>query len=437
MSLLRFKWSICLFFGQAVSFFLLTFISLDFASAISCGRYFEIRKHSNYQYSVEFWSNFQAAYDANYIANLKQNRVFYNRNLQHSDHIKILERFLGYDFTHRRPNRKTVEEALQSYEKVMRTHVQRGVISEYLKPAFAFVNVLTSEVKLISYGDLIPQGFTPHRSLLSRKDFFNAIANGKFVIGFPVNTNFKSYNTVIDHDYAHLSTFMQHPIIVPELLRLARNYKGIHKDESHNDFALYLPFEVWNYISRESAREMRGFTEGIISKKESFVSTQEILVSLRRMSDVEFYKFFDELLNLQDQWVQYAGGSFRDIVTKMNLMIDVNRGFYTVEKDNEFLSGVKYLSKLQMYQVARAVLRAKTRVNEEGVPAAYVHTNFREVDMQIAANILALMDGLSKISIAEAYRSFSEEGFIPGSVLDKMYNEIDIRNIKQTVPNAE
>lgn len=345
----------------------------------------------------------------------------------------MLETFFGYDFRLRHPNQNTIEDALNAYEFVMRMHVSRGVIKDYLKLVFAFKNQITSEVKYIPFGDLIPEGFIPYRTLLSRKDFFRAIANGYFVIGFPVSTNLKSYNTVVDHDFAHITTFMQHPVIVPEISRLAKEYKGLDKDESHNDFPLYLPFEVWNYISKGSAEQMKKFVGGIVPKRDSFVSTEEIIRNLSHLSESSFYKFFDDLLNHQDKWVQYAGGSFRDIVTKMNILIDVNRGFYSVENDNAFLRDTQYLSKLIMYQSARAILRSRARSEAFSVPTNFIGTNFRAVDMQIAANILAIMDGLSKITILDAYKSFSEEGFVPGSVLDRMYREINIKNIDQEI----
>lgn len=429
-ALIHFKKGICLFFRQTVSVigFIACALLFQPASANMCSTYFK----SDFS-SLDFWDSLSAIHSRYFLSNLKRSVEAYDKARDTSDHMDQLE-LLGFNFRSARTLRiPPLIEIISKYQSIMKGYQSSHRIDFYFDLVFAFKNEVTGEFLFLKFGETIPPGFLAYEGVLDPDTYFDLISKGQYVLGLPKNKyadGSKFYITIFDHDLAHVTTFIQFPEVMKYLARLAehRLQESYQKDNSSDDYPYFLPFEAWNYIPQKHHAQFRALVSGLIPEKPGFVSSRDIFFRLIRLSKEDFYSFADKLKLLQHQIVQYAGGTFRDIMTQQYFLQIMYRTNYNAKFDDEMASN-KHLSKLIQYQVNRLIYREKLQRDSNLSPINNKHSYY--IDLQLVANILALMDALTKISMEDAYASFGETGFKPGSVLEKMYREIELKNPRQ------
>jgi hypothetical protein len=278
------------------------------------------------------WKNYSASFQEAVKKNVENSSAVYKNAIENKrPYIKSLES-LGYKF-HVNGDQVTVdvpslEQINQKIKAKMQSYVDSGRIKadDVLLPARAFTNE-KNEVVLIPFGDPVPEGYKHFMSVagdgtLSSKDYTRAIREGKFPIGEVANDVRGNAQTVLEHDLAHVTAFMDNPEFMAALkkgyIETGKAGKDLQPQEKMNRVArlTYLS-EMFEITTPKQGMALNKFltdnkVAGVFSQNK-FVTPAQVRQALDGKSADELK---DMLKTMNDKgFVEPLGGARRDLMT--------------------------------------------------------------------------------------------------------------------------
>jgi hypothetical protein len=216
-----------------------------------------------------------------------------------------------------------LEQVARKIQERMEDLVKSGRLKpdEILEPARAYSRKRfgKEEFVFVRFGEAPPEGFKPFdRGILPDGQFERAVAEGKFVLGEPVNDLLGLKISVVEHDLGHISGFLDHP----EFMAAYRKaYTEIAMRGQFENMAQQQRFfhtgEFYEYMSPSKKPTFQSLLRehhlNYVAESEDFITVKEVRSQLKNKSNEEMKDLLKKLE--EGHYTEPVGGTPRDLVT--------------------------------------------------------------------------------------------------------------------------
>ena len=276
--------------------------------------------------------------------------------------VLFMER-AGYVFDPKKSEVPSSDKIAQTFKEEIDVIAKK----EGLKPEEVFdvvkpYKLPNGEIAFIKYGDPIPPGAKASTIELEHNEFINLVAEGKFPLGdgevvpdIPM--------TLKEHDVSHLSSFIEHPQAMAELIKQARTLRDSGKMDAVYDpknqqvrnstkWKIHHALESSSYYSSKVQRRYSGL-RGLQPK--SVVRPKDISSNFKGASRDELSGWLKTVKRTQESEVQHFGGAQRDVISRNKgaVYLELDR---TLQVENE----IKRLEELSQTDPKRFEREART-----------------------------------------------------------------------------
>jgi hypothetical protein len=311
----------------------------------------------------------------------------FNRALKEGDsHAKHLNE-MGFRFSAKSEIKAPeLNEVVSYYDKEMMKHVVNGELmkDDILKMSRIFFKGEGKARKLVAIplGDEVPKGFLPFEGSVDSKSFYKFIADKKFIIGENIQLN--SNQSFFMHDLSHFTSFIDNPKYMKALVDYSKDLTDFnrHLVATNKASAPPLRFEVLETLASikpkhvEEVKRLLKIPDHLKGKK--FVRVEDLKTNLSKLSTSEINTEIEALINKFPFFIDYIGGSSRDIAIRSSASSKVmgEYGFFArtlLQRNHELKSVAKDQKIIDHFLGGFKGLRKSAKVEELAKFKSYVH----------------------------------------------------------------